>query len=330
MQDGAVAQSSLRWRVEMLGDGEPRVLAETTGASVVFVAPAPRSFASLESATIEVTLTATDSHGASESVRRTLTPRRVAVALTSVPAGLTLAFGDSSVQTPATLVSWDGLSVPVTAASQSSQGKWYTFETWSNGGAQSHLFVTPSGATSLTANFRMGSAGTGLSATYYDNMDFTGAKVERIDETVNFDWRLGSPAAGIGVDTFSVRWKGRIEALRSETYTFYFTSDDGVRIWVNGRLVVDDWTLHSATTNRFTLAMAAGEAADIQIDYFENLVDASAKLEWSSASTPRQVVPRTQLYPAAGTVLTQRAAPPTTLWGVFVQLLAMAWGKLGV
>src|SRR4029079_8409559 len=60
--------------------------------------------------------------------------------------------------------------------------------------------------------------GNGLAATYYDNMDFTGATVSRIDPTVNFNWGSGAPASGIGADTFWVRWTGQVPAQLTETY----------------------------------------------------------------------------------------------------------------
>ena len=106
---------------------------------------------------------------------------------------------------------------------------------WSDGGAASHNISTPAVNTTYTATYRVvtGGTGTGLAATYYNNADFTGTTVVRTDPTVNFDWASGSPAAAIGVDTFSARWTGQVQPQFSETYTFYTQSDDGVRLWVN-------------------------------------------------------------------------------------------------
>ena len=81
---------------------------------------------------------------------------------------------------------------------------------------------TPAANTTYTATFRAtGGTGSGLSATYFDNIDFTGTTVTRVDPTVNFVWGLGSPAAGIAADTYSARWTGRIEPPVTETYTFF-------------------------------------------------------------------------------------------------------------
>src|SRR5687768_601457 len=75
----------------------------------------------------------------------------------------------------------------------------------------------------------------GLNVSYYDNADFTGASHTRLDSTVNFDWGGGSPAPGIHSDNFSARWTGVIVAQSAGPYTFYTSSDDGVRLWVGGQ-----------------------------------------------------------------------------------------------
>jgi hypothetical protein len=183
-------------------------------------------------------------------------------------------------------------------------GTTYTFASWSDGGAASHTITTPATATTFTANFTAVPAGNGLSATYWDNINFTGPTVTRVDPTVNFNWGTGSPAPGIGADTFSVRWTGLIQPRFSQTYTFFTTSDDGVRLWVNGKLVVNNWTDHAATVNSGTIALTAGEKYDVRMDFYENAGAAVAKLEWRSASQAREVVPQSQLFtgPPPGTI----------------------------
>jgi hypothetical protein len=140
--------------------------------------------------------------------------------------------------------------------------------------------------------------GTGLKGQYYNNIDFTALKKTRTDATVNFDWANGSPVAGMGADTFSVRWTGEVQAQFNETYTFYTVTDDGVRLWVNGQLIIDKWFDQGATEWSGTIVLAAGQRYAIQMDYYENAGGASARLLWSSPSQTKQVVPQTQLYPA--------------------------------
>jgi hypothetical protein len=162
--------------------------------------------------------------------------------------------------------------------------------------------TTPSTNTTYTAAYTAasGGTGTGLSATYYNNSNFTGTSFARVDPAVNFFWGAGAPAPSIGADTFSVRWTGQVQPQFTQTYTFYTQSDDGVRLWVNGRRLVNNWTNHSSTENSGTIALTAGVRYDIRLDFFENAGWAEARLSWSSASTPKAVVPATSLYPQAG------------------------------
>jgi hypothetical protein len=141
--------------------------------------------------------------------------------------------------------------------------------------------------------------GTGLTGTYFDNMDFTAQKLVRTDATVNFDWGTGSPDASIGVDTFSVRWTGKVQPRYSVTYTFYTTSDDGARLWVNSQLVVDSWVDQGPTEHSGTITLTAGQKYDIKMEYYENTGGTCAKLSWSSATQAKEIIPQTQLYPAS-------------------------------
>src|SRR4051812_10109116 len=75
-------------------------------------------------------------------------------------------------------------------------------------------------------------AGTGLLGQYFDNKDFTNAKLTRTDAQVNFTWGYGAPASGVGAETFSVRWTGQLVPHTSENYTFSTSTDDGVRLWI--------------------------------------------------------------------------------------------------
>lgn len=143
--------------------------------------------------------------------------------------------------------------------------------------------------------------GTGLTGQYYDNMDFTTLKLTRTDATINFDWGSGSPNSAIGADTFSVRWTGQVQPRYSQTYTFYTNSDDGVRLWVNGQQIINNWTDHAPTENSGAIALTAGQKYNITLEYYENGGGAAIRLYWSSPSQAKEIIPQSQLYPSGGT-----------------------------
>ena len=138
---------------------------------------------------------------------------------------------------------------------------------------------------------------TGLQGDYFDNIDFTAYTLSRLDAMVDFNWGSGSPDPSIGADTFSVRWTGQVQPQYSQTYTFYTNSDDGVRLWVNGQLIVDNWTDHGPTENSGTIALTANQRYDIVMTYYENGGGAVAQLSWSSTSQAKQIIPSNRLFP---------------------------------
>jgi PA14 domain-containing protein/putative Ig domain-containing protein len=172
---------------------------------------------------------------------------------------------------------------------------------------------------------------TGLFATYFDNVGFTGATVTRIDPTIDFAWGAGSPDPAIGPDTFSVRWTGQVEAQFTETYTFYTQSDDGVRLWVNGRQLVNNWTNHRATENSGTIALTAGQRYDIRMDFYENTGSATARLSWSSASTPKAIVPTARLFPdeAPATIRINFQTPSAAVSPGYLKDAGLVYGNRG-
>lgn len=148
-----------------------------------------------------------------------------------------------------------------------------------------------------------GGTGTGLRAEYFNNRDLNPPVVlSRIDATVDFDWGGSSPAPGtINADNFSARWTGQVEAPVTGNYIFSTTTDDGLRLWVNGRIMIDNWGPHASTTdNSSPIALTAGQRYDIKMEFIEWSGGAIAKLLWSYPNQGTQIIPRVRLYPAGG------------------------------
>lgn len=139
---------------------------------------------------------------------------------------------------------------------------------------------------------KAGSAsGGGLRAEYFGDPGLKEPKEVRIDANVDFNWGLEAPADSVGADGFSVRWTGRIEPAYDEKYTFYTITDDGVRLWVDGELLIDSWRDQSWAERSGTIRLKAGVPVDIRMEYYDNRGGAMAKLQWSSPSLARETVP---------------------------------------
>ena len=140
----------------------------------------------------------------------------------------------------------------------------------------------------------------GLTGQYYDTATFGTLKTTRTDATVNFDWGTAIPAgtAITNADTFSVAWTGQVEPEFSQLYTFHITADDGARLWVNDQLVAVRTFYTTSPEVRGQVALKAGQRVNLRLEYIEQTGSAAVKLEWSSASRAREVIPPSRLFPA--------------------------------
>ncbi|WP_293913288.1 PA14 domain-containing protein [Deinococcus sp.] len=108
--------------------------------------------------------------------------------------------------------------------------------------------------------------GTGLRGDYHAALDLAGPALTQTDPQIDFDWGSGIPRSGVGPDTFSVRWSGVLRVPASGEYTFITSSDDGVRLSLNGTLYLDDWTEHTVTERTAKVTLTAGGHVPIVLD----------------------------------------------------------------
>jgi hypothetical protein len=135
----------------------------------------------------------------------------------------------------------------------------------------------------------------GLTGEYFGDISLSNLVFVRTDSAIDFNWALGAPDARLAVDNYSVRWTGRIKTGAAGLYTFYTQSDDGVRLWLNGQLVINNWTDHAMTENSVTLSLGAGVNVDVRLEYYEKAGSATARLLWTTPGQPKQVIPLEQL-----------------------------------
>ncbi len=120
----------------------------------------------------------------------------------------------------------------------------------------------------------------GMTGEYFGNMKLEGEPLlTRIDTIVDFGWGR-EPAPGVPEDQFSVRWTGKIIPPETRTYAIGTRTDDGARLYVNGELLIDDWTEHGEKPISVKIELKAGKEYDIVFEHFDNGMGAAARLTW--------------------------------------------------
>lgn len=160
------------------------------------------------------------------------------------------------------------------------------------------LFLLPRWTTPPPAVSPAAPSAAGLRAEYFRNRSLAGSPVVRIDPSIDFSWARGrGPVAGWS-DVFSARWTGKLVPLYSERYTFHVRNDDAVRLWIDGKLVIDDWNArYVVAESRREIALEAGRAYDLKIEYYNGGDRGILTLSWSSPSQPEEVVPASAFRP---------------------------------
>jgi hypothetical protein len=146
--------------------------------------------------------------------------------------------------------------------------------------------------------------GTGLYGEYFDDNPYDGQhfkirKQARTDAKIDFGWGSSSPIPGtLPPDNFSVRWTGWIQPKASGLHTFTAHADDGVRLWINGLLVIDWWYDQPATDRTGTIRLEARKKYDFKLEYYERGGAAEIRLSWAVAGQfSNEIVPTVRLYP---------------------------------
>jgi len=143
----------------------------------------------------------------------------------------------------------------------------------------------------------------GLKAEYFNNTTLIGGPaLTRIDPQINFNWSNGttrgvnSPAQTINVDNFSARWSGVLEVDVTDTYIFRISANNGFRLWLDDRLIIDYWD--NPTTSSLEseqIELMGGTTCNIRMEYFEGTDTAIAGLYWQNSVRARQIIPHAAL-----------------------------------
>ncbi len=143
--------------------------------------------------------------------------------------------------------------------------------------------------------------GNGLLGSYFNGLqDPSGVPTAtEIDHQVDFNWNGNSPINLVGGSNWAGEWTGQIQAESTGTYTLATNSDDGVRVYINGNLVIDNYGYHAPTLDYGTVNFVAGQKYTIDIKFFQGGGGSVLQLFWSAPGLPSQIVPQSQLYTPA-------------------------------
>ncbi len=171
--------------------------------------------------------------------------------------------------------------------------------------------------------------GGGIKGEYFNGMTPGGVPAAaRIETKVDFTWPdstvmgEGSPDAAVGTNQFSCMWTADLEIAVADTYTFVTTTDDGVRLYLNDQLIIDNWTDHSATTDISQPITLKVGIYSLRMEYYDNTGGATAQLSWETPSLPRQVIQAGPLQPP----LRARAMNPVPDAVDVPQDVTLVWG----
>lgn len=141
--------------------------------------------------------------------------------------------------------------------------------------------------------------GKGMQGAYYDISKQTTANRTQIDAGINFRWNGSPPVTGFTSGPFVVRWMGWITSIEAGTYQFATTSDDGIRMWLNGALSINNPTNRTTTTTTSSsITLAAGQRIQVQLEYYGYYNKSLIRLDWRrSGATTFVPIPLGQLTP---------------------------------
>jgi len=122
----------------------------------------------------------------------------------------------------------------------------------------------------------------GLKAEYFNNPNLEGKPVlTRVDPNINFEWGEGVPHPFLNADNFSVRWIGKLKSPKTGIYRFGMSVDDGVRVYIDNKLIIDEWKNGGVRLIETNFAFEKDKVYDIKIECFDGLFSAVARLGWN-------------------------------------------------
>ena len=307
-EDGQMPPTAFRWRVDFHHDDHSHPAFGPVSQSQEEFFQIPQVTEVSDNVWYNIVLSVTDLSGLSRTITREILPVKSDMLLRSEPPGFPIYVDSHRKLTPDTVTSVVGVFHQIAAPkSHIANDSLYLFQKWAPGETENSLLLAPPGdGLTLTAIYEAAlpvSDGIGLKGQYFDR---TGAGftfdepflIERIDSTIDFEWRYNSPDLDLfGHDDWLVRWEGALVPFFDEMLNFHVYADDGIRLWLDEKMLIDSWYTTPNREHDASLFLKGGVKYPIRVEYFEDGGFAALYLRWSSERLERDIIPASQLFP---------------------------------
>ena len=137
----------------------------------------------------------------------------------------------------------------------------------------------------------------GLWADYYQGKDFNSYVTGRQESKIDYQWNQGQrPVEGLGSENYSIRWSGRVLAPETGAYQLISNIDDGVKVWLDNELIIQDSGPHYPAQTIGTVTLEQGVYYDLTVDYYNGELGGTAQLSWKTPSGETEIIPAENLY----------------------------------
>lgn len=133
--------------------------------------------------------------------------------------------------------------------------------------------------------------GDGIRGDYYEGTDFERFVLSRRDASIDFNWGQRPPAVGMPAENFSVRWTGWLVPPASGRYIFHVTVDDGIRVWVNDQLILNEWRGQPVSNYTAAIELTGNKPYRLRIDYCQYSMETRAVVTWERPDAPPKTPP---------------------------------------
>ncbi|MHC4706552.1 MAG: PA14 domain-containing protein, partial [Planctomycetota bacterium] len=139
----------------------------------------------------------------------------------------------------------------------------------------------------------------GIKGEYFNNIDLSGTPVlTRIDPGVDLDLGAESPGSGVSADGWSARWTADLEIIVPDTFTFAVNCQDGTRLWIDDKLIINQWVMPTVTSKYYSVPIYLEKGVhSLRLEYFDSAGDAVEQLSWATPTMAEEIIPAGPLQP---------------------------------